>query len=777
MADLAARMTSQPAVSSFSQPGTLAQPPGRKRWWLRALLGRRVSAGRAPIPRSTIALLCISIVLPLALFGLAARENWRDVAHAAEHHVERTTRILHEHALKIFETHQLMLDQINERLRTLDWSNARDVAMLHELLVHLQKLLPQVVDIIITDADGHVRTESLLDHPNPATDLSDRDYFQALRAADQKLPYISRAVLGRHTGLPIFNMAERAKGPVPGRFNGVVVISIDQAYFGDFYRNIEHQYAQTVVLARDDGSVLASQPPLDFDKLPPAALMPTTLSEDRMGVALVRSLRLGGRRDVFGSEKVGNYPVVIGFGISWRSAFAPWWRNMLGYGLVAALSSLSLLGVSGFAIRRIRLEGRATASWRRTAALLEKEIAERGRIEGQLRQAQKMEAVGQLTGGIAHDFNNLLTVVIGSLDLLSRRMQDADPRQRALIGNAIDGASRAASLTSRLLSFSRQQPLDPKQIDANALVNGMTNLLGRTLGERTSIELRLADDLGLTFADPNQLENAILNLCVNAVDAMPDGGLLTIATEDVTLDEAFCAKHDGLSSGRYVAISVADTGTGMTPEVKGRAFEPFFTTKPVGKGTGLGLSQIYGFARQSNGHADIVSELGQGATIRIYLPRVEIVRETESKPAQVASEPARAKTLGTTVLVVEDDDLVRRFSSSALRDAGYSVLEAATGLDGLRELQNHAHIALLFTDVVLKGAMNGRELADRAIAMRPDLPVLFTTGYTKDAIVHDGRLDEGVNLIGKPFTSAALTSRLAEILAAAPAMAPQSAVA
>ena len=767
-------MTSPTSRPTSPQP---ASPAPRRRSWLRALLQRLPTPRRAPVPRSTIALLSISIILPLALFGMAALQNWRDVERAAEHHVERTTRILHEHALKIFETHQLMLDQINERLRTLDWSNKHDVATLHEVLMHLQKLLPQVVDIIITDGNGHIRTESLSEPPNPATDLSDRDYFKALRAADQKLPYVSQAVFGRRTGLPIFNMAQRIRGMNGDRFDGVMVISVDQAYFGDFYRNIEHQYSQTVVLAREDGHVLASQPPLNVDTLPPSALMPSTLSEDRMGIALVRSLWLGGRRHIFGSEKVGTYPVVIGFGITWHSAFAPWWRNMMGYGLVALLSSLSLLGVSGFAIRRILLEGQATVSWRRTAALLEREIAERSRIEGQLRQAQKMEAVGQLTGGIAHDFNNLLTVVIGSLDLLSRRMKDADPRHRALIGNAIDGANRAASLTSRLLSFSRQQPLDPKQIDANALVNGMSNLLGRTLGERVAIHLRLADDLGLTFADPNQLENAILNLCVNAVDAMPDGGVLTIATANATLDEAYCAKHDGVTSGSYVAISVTDTGTGMTADVKGRAFEPFFTTKPVGKGTGLGLSQIYGFARQSGGHADIASEVGHGATIRVCLPRIEAATAVEAKPVQVVLEPARAKTLGTTVLVVEDDDLVRHFSSGALREAGYVVLEAATGLDGLQALRAHPETAMLFTDVVLKGSMNGRELADQAQALRPGLPVLFTTGYTKDAIVHGGRLDDGLNLIGKPFTSAALTSRIAGILAAEPATVPESAVA
>ena len=447
-------------------------------------------------------------------------------------------------------------------------------------------------------------------------------------------------------------------------------------------------------------------------------------------------------------------------------------------GLVAALSSLALLGVSGFAIRRIRLEGKATIKWRQSAARLKDEIGQRERVEDQLRQAQKMEAVGQLTGGIAHDFNNLLTVVIGNLDLLSRRMPEADPKHRALIKNAIDGASRAAALTSRLLSFSRQQPLDPKTLDANALVNGMSTLLGRTLGERVAIHLALAEHLDLTFADPNQLENAILNLCVNAVDAMPKGGVLTIATENVRLDEAFCASTAGLKAGHYVAISVNDTGTGMPMEVIKRAFEPFFTTKPVGKGTGLGLSQLYGFARQSGGDAAISSELGHGTTVRVYLPRIEAVR-TETTVASIAApmEPSRAVARGTTVLIVEDDDLVRRFSSGTLREAGFRVLEAATGAEGLRELQLHPEIALLFTDVVLKGPMNGRELADRASALRPELPILFTTGYTKDAIVHDGRLDEGVNLLGKPFTAAALTARIAELLASVQAPRESSAVA
>ena len=715
---------------------------------------------RGRVPRSTLALLAISIVLPMALFGLAAWQNWRDVELGAEHHVERTTRILHEHALKIFETHQLMLDQVNEHLRTLDWSNPRDVAALHALLAHLQKLLPQVVDILVIDEHGALRTHSL-DHTGPETTFADRDYFIHLRAADQDSPYISKVVIGRQTGVRIFNMAVRIQAPDSSAFHGVVVVSIDQDYFGDFYRFTERSPNKTVLLARDDGSVLASEPPTDMSMLPPEVLAQLK-REGRSSSTLIRPTLLDGKQQMMGYQKVGSYPVVVGFGISHATALAPWWRNMQGYGLVAGLSSLALFGVSGFAIRRIVLEGRATVSWRRSAALLEEEMRKRERIEEQLRQSQKMEAVGQLTGGIAHDFNNLLTVVIGNLDLLGRRLPDAEPAHRALIRNAVDGANRAATLTSRLLAFSRRQPLSPEALDANALVGGMTNLLSRTLGETVTINLKLADRLWTTFADPNQLENAILNLCVNAVDAMPRGGVLTISTGNAELDEVK-EGDEALAGGDFVAITVGDTGTGMPPEVMERAFEPFFTTKPVGKGTGLGLSQLYGFARQSGGRATIASRQGEGTSVSLYLPRVA-ARLAPDRPAEPA-EPVRAQALGTTVLIVEDDEAVRRLGSCTLRDAGYEVIEAATGVEALHLLQLRPLVALLFTDVVLKGTLNGRELAERARMLRPGLPVLFTTGYASDAA--PGRLDDGSEVIDKPFTAGALTARVAALIAAA----------
>ncbi len=717
------------------------------------------------MPRSTVALLLVSVLVPLVLFALAAFENRRDVERAAEHRVERTVRILHEHALKVFETQQLMIDQLNERLRNFDWNDPKAVGELRKRLAHLQALLPQVASIIVTDAQGRLRAGSD-PRRDPDATFADRDYFKALQASDSAMPYISDAITDRVSKQPVFDVAARLKGPAADQFYGVVAIAIDRTYFVDFYRDNERDYEHLVVLARQDGGVLASEPAMGLANLPPHAIADLS-RETRSNDFTFSPFEMDGVQRIFGFERVGAYPVVIGFGITASSALAPWWRNMWGYGLVAALSSLALLGVSSIAIRRIVLEGRATVRWRKSAALLEAEMAERAKVEEQLRQSQKMEAVGQLTGGIAHDFNNLLTVVIGSLDLLSRRMTDADPRHKALIGNAVDGATRAAALTARLLAFSRQHPLDPEAIDASALITGMSNLLQRTLGETVSIDYRFADGLWSTYADPNQLENAILNLCVNAVDAMARGGALTVETANVVLDDTFCARHADLQPGDYVLVGVSDTGAGMPPDVVARAFEPFFTTKAVGKGTGLGLSQVYGFARQSGGHADIQSEQGVGTTIRIYLPRLRQAQAPLSQAAPAAAVQAVPHAHGLKILLVEDDDLVRQFSASALREAGYIVVEAGTGPDGLKALRHNDDIALLFTDIVLKGPMNGRELADQVALSRPELPVLFTTGYTKDAITHQNGLHDGINLIAKPFTTAALTAKIAALLGGA----------
>jgi len=389
------------------------------------------------------------------------------------------------------------------------------------------------------------------------------------------------------------------------------------------------------------------------------------------------------------------------------------------------------------------------------------EVTERIKAEEALRHAQKMEAVGQLTGGIAHDFNNMLAVVLNSLELLARKFLADDPRATRYVDVARNGARRAAQLTQRLLAFSRQQPLKPQTVDANKLVAGMSDLLRHSLGGVLRLETVLAGGLWRTRVDPAQLENALLNLAVNARDAMPDGGHLTIETANAHLDERYVAEHLGLAAGQYVLIAVTDTGEGMPPEVVAKAFDPFFTTKEVGRGTGLGLSQVYGFVKQSGGHVRIYSEVGQGSTVKLYLPRLV---GPGADPAD-ADEPAALPTgeRREVVLVVEDEPDVRQLAEDALVELGYGVLTADGAASALAHLDAHPEIALLFTDVVMPGT-NGRKLADEARRRRPQLKVLFTTGYTRNAIVHGGLLDPGVHLIGKPYSLDELAARVRAVL-------------
>jgi PAS domain S-box-containing protein len=398
---------------------------------------------------------------------------------------------------------------------------------------------------------------------------------------------------------------------------------------------------------------------------------------------------------------------------------------------------------------------------------LEAENEARRRAEESLRQAQKMEAVGQLTGGVAHDFNNLLTIVQGGLDIIGRQLPQlpvspATARIKRAVDMALQGAHRAATLTSRLLAFSRQQALAPQIIEPNRLVAGICDFLRRTLGEAVSLETVLAGGLWRTYADLNQLENALLNLVLNARDAMPNGGKVTIETANCYLDSAYTdTLSEPVEPGQYVMIAVADTGGGMDPATQERAFDPFFTTKEVGKGTGLGLSMVYGFVRQTGGHIKIYSEVGQGTTVKIYLRRH--VGEQDVAAAG-ARQPTAPSAIGSeTILVVEDDEALRGYTTEILVELGYAVLEARNGPEALKLLEQH-RADLLFTDVVMPGGMNGRELAEEAMRRQPGLKVLFTTGYTRNAIIHHGRLDAGVEMIGKPFSFADISVKLRALL-------------
>jgi signal transduction histidine kinase len=399
---------------------------------------------------------------------------------------------------------------------------------------------------------------------------------------------------------------------------------------------------------------------------------------------------------------------------------------------------------------------------------VEEAVAERLKAEEALRQAQKMEAIGQLTGGVAHDFNNLLTVIMGGLETIRKQLPNlpdgaASQRIQRSAAMAAHGAERAATLTARLLAFSRRQPLEPKPVEPARLVTGLADMLQRTLGETVALETVTGAGLWRTLVDPGELENALVNLAVNARDAMPGGGKLTIETSNAYLDEGYVETvPEPVPPGQYVLIAVSDTGTGMDSDTLARVFEPFFTTKEVGKGTGLGLSQVYGFVRQTGGHIRIYSEVGIGTTVKIYLPRA--ADDLPSAPQEAARPTMAARGGGETILLVEDHDDLRSFSAGVLTDLGYKVLAAADGQEALGLLDTNPAVGLLFTDVVLPGGLDGRRLAEEAQARRPGLKVLYTTGYTRNAIVHNGRLDPGVDLISKPFTSEALALKVRAML-------------
>jgi len=434
---------------------------------------------------------------------------------------------------------------------------------------------------------------------------------------------------------------------------------------------------------------------------------------------------------------------------------------LAGYVLLFVVMTAAIFALARARQRRDDLEV-AQQALRATNEKLSTEIGERENVEAQLRQVQKMEAIGQLTGGIAHDFNNMLAVIIGALNIMQRRLDKGDQNIGEFLKAAIDGAMRGGALTQRLLAFARKQVLEPRALDINKLVSGMADLVRRTLGEIVQTEVILAGGLWRVHADAHQLETVILNLVVNARDAMPEGGKLTIETANTHLDEGYVGRHLDIPPGQYVLLCVSDTGTGMPPEVLAKAFDPFFTTKAAGRGTGLGLSQVYGFVRQSGGHVKIYSEPGQGANVKIYLPRYHgAADELNAKPVATIETPKGNPE--EVVLVVEDEEAVRALSAEGLRDLGYSVIVAENGADALRLIDANPNIALLFTDIVMPH-INGRQLADAAHKRRPDLKVLYTTGYTRNAVVHNGMLDPGVRLLGKPFTLEQLARTVRDVL-------------
>jgi signal transduction histidine kinase len=523
------------------------------------------------------------------------------------------------------------------------------------------------------------------------------------------------------------------------------MVAVEPKIFTDFYAQLARDSGAGFSLARSDGAILARYPtpPDGITQFGPESGFMLNVAGHPDGAIVTTDNSIDGVQRRIAFRKLGYSNLYVSDGIGTDTIVADWMRTMaqhLYFGLPATLVLMALV----------------LMTMRRTRELYA-EAARREQAEQALRQSQKMEAVGQLTGGVAHDFNNLLTIIIGNLGIAKRGIVEA--RSERALDNALIGAQRAAQLTQRLLAFSRQQPLDPKTVDANKLITSMADLLTRSLGENIALETIGGAGLWMVEADVSELESTLLNLALNARDAMPDGGKLTIETSNAYLDDEYCRHHDGVSPGQFVLIAVSDSGVGMRPEAIERAFEPFFTTKEPGKGTGLGLSQVYGFMKQSGGHVKIYSERGEGTTIKLYLPR----HYGEEKIAAVEEPAGSDRGRGETILIVEDDEGVRQYASEILRDLNYQVIEAKDAASALRLLEADKPFDLMLTDVVLPGK-NGRELADEVARRRPEVKVVFMTGYSRNAIVHQGRLDPGTELISKPLIEATVARKIRQVL-------------
>ncbi len=696
-------------------------------------------------------LLTASVAVPILLFAGAGWISWWQHHEEAVDRVQRNLGIVHEHARKVFETFDLTERYLEQILGDATYAQIREAEPYYNSRLRVMvQALPQLRDLWIVDAQG-IPVVSGTVHPMPRIDVSDRDYFSVHKSGKVKGLYVSELLDARAANLRFFAISRSRV--VNGRFAGITIISIAPEYFTRFYATLPPPSIGS--LLREDGAILARYPDLASlpRRLPPAAPFLESIRRQPDSGLVMASSSVDGLQRLFAYRKLENLPIYVTAGTGQREITRAWLASMARHLVFGIPAMLAMIALGVIALSRTRR--------------LEEEIRRRETTERALHQAQKMEAVGRLSGGIAHDFNNMLTVILGNIDMALNRLGPDQPRLQRALDAARQASQRAATLVQRLLAFSRQHPQEVKAVDANRLVQNMSELLRRTLGETVKIETVLAGGLWGIAVDPNQFENAIINLAVNARDAMPDGGKLTIETANAYLDESYAQATGGeLVRGQYVMIAITDNGTGMSREVMERAFDPFFTTKAAGMGTGLGLSMVYGFAKQSSGHIKIYSELGEGTTIKMYFPRLSDQREipTWSGEERAVPMPAPAARNTETILLVEDEEAVNRFGCEVLREQGYRVIAAGDGPAALRLLESEPRIDMLFTDVVLPAGMNGRQLADAVRQSRPDIRVLFATGYTRNAIIHHGRLDADVELLTKPFTSEALARKVRQIL-------------
>ncbi len=690
-----------------------------------------------------------SLLVPCLLFGFASWSSYRNTKALTDERLLRSLDVEQEGASNTLQLVDLALDSTADLIAGMSDEQIRaNQERLYRETSGLVGKIAAIQSIWIYDRQGGVLLSSWM-QPPPNSNFGDRDFVKAY-ANGSDGTYYGQVYQSSFNAQPFFTVSIPLKQN--DRFVGIIECSVLPSSFFSFFSSMAYTEGLEFALVRSDGMMLARYPKAPAgapDRLDERSGFHRSTAQSPASGIYTATSPIDHVERRFAYRHLNGTPLYIIDGIATSVVASEWMSGMAAHLIYGIPVTLTLFLTLFFVLRRTQR--------------LYAEIDRRAGAEEALRQSQKLEALGHLTGGVAHDFNNLLTIIMGNLEMAQRSLESwTDGAQIKLarrLDNAMQGAQRAATLTKRLLAFARRQPLNPTALDVNRVLNGLSEFLRRALGEDVSLEIVGGGGVWPVEADAAELEAAIVNLAVNSRDAMPSGGKLTIETSNAYLDDSYCRRNADVRPGQYVQVAVSDTGAGMTKETLDRAFEPFFTTKESGQGTGLGLSQVYGFVKQSGGHVKIYSEPGEGTTIKIYLPRLV----GKSLPAAEPKTSLSRGRAGECILVVEDDPEVRAYVVEALGTLGYEVLEAGGAEDALRVLGESAAVQMLLTDVVMPG-MNGRSLVAEAVRRRPDLKVLYMTGYSRNAIVHQGRLDPGIELLQKPITTEQLAGAVRKIL-------------
>ena len=660
------------------------------------------------------ALLAAPVLIPLMLFGVVAFLDRNVVLEKAEQEVIETTDVFEAHALNVFETHELVARLVDQKVGGMSWDEIASSQSLHDYLKDLGEQYPQVAGIGLVDATGTLRNSNTT-FPTPPLNYSDRDYFVALRDRDLG-SFVGQPVTGRLDTTSNF-MLVRRRSAGQG-FNGVIVVRVSPDYFTDFWRKTVSSTDTMAGLLRGDLTVLARDPASTSASLSPTSATGRAIRQGDRGFYRNVSA-LDGVDRLMAFRRVGSYEVYVTHGIAVSAALASWYRHLVIYGGFFAVAAVALLWSSHRVLAEVR---------RRNLA------------EERLHQSEKMEALGQLTGQFAHDFGNILTGILLNLEPLRGESKNSEQLDEA-VDHAISAAEQGQKAVRSMLAFARREPLESEDLEIDATLAGIEVMIQQALGSRSQLVLAIPPGTWNVRTDRVQLELAILNLAVNARDAMPKGGVLRVTASNARAH----GKPNGLE-GEFVVLAVSDTGAGIPQEVIARVFEPFFTTKEEGKGTGLGLSQVYSFATACGGTAMVESRLGHGTTVAIYLPKafegLVAAKETAQAPDKGGAPHERRRT----ILVVEDEEVIRQIVARVLRENDYIVLEAGTGDEALATLPSHPETELIFTDIRMPGRRDGISMAAEAKRLRPDIKIIFATGYA-DAL----RNFENATIVRKPY--------------------------